>query len=361
MHILKLKSQFLGSAMCALSLILAAPAHSQIEEIGKLMAAGTEDAKVLLQPYITPAVNAFGASLGSGWYNTAETHKLWGFDLTLTLNTAIIPKKYESFLVDDSQLQLLKLDNPSENNAPTVAGLDEDGPQLNYNLPGYSEPAFTMPPGLNLNYVPSPMIQAGLGLIKGTEVMVRYLPNIKYKGNEVGLWGLGGKHSLKQWIPGLKTLPVLELSVMYGYTRLHTFVDVNIEPADIHAAGLPGSNSNTWDNQYLKILTRVHTANLLISANLPVVCFYGGVGFVTTQTNLKLEGDYPSVYLDGTTPSVQAIADPIDMEIRNQDGGVTKPRFNAGIRLKLAALTLHADYSWANYSVISGGLGISIR
>jgi len=218
-----------------------------------------------------------------------------------------------------------------------------------------------MPPGLDLNYVPSPMIQAGIGLIKGTEVMVRYLPNIKYKENEIGLWGVGGKHSLKQWIPGLKKLPALELSVMYGYTRLHTFVDVKIEPGDINASELPGSTSSDWDNQYLKILTQVHTANLLVSANLPVVCFYGGLGFVTTQTNLKLEGDYPSVYLDGITPSVQALVDPINMEIRNQDGGVTKPRFNAGIRLKLAVVTLHADYSWANYSVLSAGLGISIR
>jgi hypothetical protein len=104
-----------------------------------------------------------------------------------------------------------------------------------------------------------------------------------------------------------------------------------------------------------------HTANLLVSANLPVVCFYGGIGFVATKTNLKLEGDYPVVYIDGVTPSVQAMVDPIDMEIKNQDGGVTKPRFNVGVRFKLAVVTLHFDYSWANFNVLTGGLGISIR
>ena len=51
------------------------------------------------------------------------------------------------------------------------------------------------------------------------------------------------------------------------------------------------------------------------------------------------------------------MTDPIDMEIKNQDGGVTKPRLNAGIRFKLAIVTIHFDYSWANYSVFTAGLG----
>jgi len=361
MNKMKSMKQIIRCIYIASAFVIPVKGYSQIEEIGKLMAAGKEDAQLLLQPYITPAANAFGAALGSGWYNTAETHKLGGFDLTFTLNAAMIPKKYESFIIDDSELSLLKLENPSIGETQSVAGLNEEGPQMVYNLAGFSEPAFRMPPGLNTNYVPSPMIQAGIGLIKGTEVIIRYLPNIKYKGNEIGLWGIGGKHDIKQWIPGLKKLPVLQLSVMYGYTKLHTFVDINIDPNDVNAGSLPGSTSSAWDNQYLKLVTQSHTANLLASANLPIVCFYGGIGFVTTKTNLKLEGDYPSVYLDGITPSVRPLVDPIDMEIKNQDGGITKPRFNAGVRFKLAVITIHFDYSWANYSVLTGGLGVSFR
>jgi hypothetical protein len=187
------------------------------------------------------------------------------------------------------------------------------------------------------------------------------MPDVKYNGNEIGFWGLGGKHDIKQWIPALKRLPVFQLSMMYGYTRLHANVAMTITPADINADALPGSESSTWDNQSMSLLTQSHTANVLIAANLPVVCFYGGIGFVTTKSNLKLEGDYPSVYMDGPMPSVQALVDPIDMEIKNQDGGLTKPRLNAGVRFKIAVLTIHVDYSWANYSVLSGGLGISFR
>jgi hypothetical protein len=60
-------------------------------------------------------------------------------------------------------------------------------------------------------------------------------------------------------------------------------------------------------------------------------------------------------------PVIQKLTDPIDMEFKNKEGGITKPRLNAGVRFKLAILTIHFDYSWANYSVLSAGLGFSFR
>jgi hypothetical protein len=335
--------------------------YPQVSEVGGLMAAGAHDAQLLLQPYITPAVNAFGAALGGGWYNTAKPHKLGGFDLTFTANICVIPKSKETFLIDDTQLDLLKLHDPGLGETPTIAGEKLEGPLLDYKFDEYSQAAFNMPKGINTNYIPAPMIQAGIGLIKGTEVMVRFLPNLHYKGNELGLWGIGGKHDIKQWIPGLNKVPVLEISIMYGFTKLHTLVDIDVTPDNINAGSLPGANSSAWDNQSMKLITRSQTANLIVGANLPVICIYGGVGFVSTRSNLKLEGDYPSVFIDGTTPSVKALVDPIDMDIKNKDGGVTKPRLNAGIRFKLAVITIHFDYSWSTYSVLTAGLGLSFR
>jgi hypothetical protein len=334
---------------------------AQLEEIGKFLAGGQHDAELLLEPYIAPAVNAFGAALGGGWYNNAEPHKLGGFDITFTSNIAIIPSKYEKFIIDDTKLTTLKLADQAQNVTPTIAGSNNEGPQLVYNVEGFTGNAFVMPSGLNTNYVPTPMVQAGIGLIKGTEVMVRYMPNISSRGNEVGFWGIGGKHDLKQWIPGLKKVPALQLSVMYGYTKLHALVNINIKPDDIGAGGLPGSTSSTWDNQEMALITKSHTANLIVSGNFPVICVYGAIGFVSSKTNLQLNGDYPTLYLDGTVPSVQALVDPIDMVIKNQDGSVTKPRLNAGVRFKMAIVTIHFDYSWANYSVFTAGLGFSFR
>jgi hypothetical protein len=347
--------------LVAAGVLIKANGYSQLDMMGTFMAAGAEDAQTLLLPYVTPAVNAFGAGLGSGWYNTAEPHKLGGFDITFSVNTGIIPKKYDTYDINDADLKLLQLQDPASPSTPTISGNDADGPLLRYNLDGYNGEAFNALSGLNVNFVPMPMVQAGIGLIKGTEVMVRYLPNLDIRGNEVGMWGIGGKHDIKQWIPGLKRLPVLQLSIMYGYTKLHTFIGSNVTPEFIGAESFAGADASAWDNQEIQITSQSHTGNLLISANLPVVCFYGGLGFVTTKTNLKFAGDYPTITMSGGTPVVVKATDPINMEIKNQDGGFTKPRVNAGIRFKLGILTLHFDYSWANYSVVSGGIGFSFR
>jgi hypothetical protein len=349
----RLRLAFLLFAVLAMQPIC----FAQIEDIGKFLAGGEEDAKLLLEPYISPAVNAFGAALGSGWYNTAKPHKLGGFDITFTSNIAIIPSKYEKFTIDDSKLTTLKLADQADNITPTIAGDNSEGPQLVYKVGEFTQNAFRMPEGLNTNYVPTPMVQAGIGLIKGTEVIVRYMPNISSRGNEIGFWGIGGKHDLKQWIPGLKKLPALELAVMYGYTKLHATVDMHVKPEDV---GLPPSTASTWDNQNMSLITQSHTANLIVSGNFPVVCVYGGIGFISSKTNLKLNGDFPTLVPDITDP-VGVMTDPIDMEIKNQDGSVTKPRVNAGIRFKMAIVTIHFDYSWANYSVFTAGLGFSFR
>ena len=343
--------------------------YGQIEEIGNMMAAGADDAKKLLQPYITPAVNAFGAALSGGWYNTAEPHKLGGFDITFSASAAIIPKKYQTFLIDNDDLTLLKLGTGETNESPTVAGEKLAGPQIVYNVQDedgtvvYTQPAFRMPQGLNTRWVPAPMIQAGVGLIKGTDVMFRFCPNIKIEGNEIGLWGIGGRHDIKQWIPALNKLPVFKMSIMYGYTKLHTFIAMDIDKTTIGASDLAGEETYPWDDQYMKVWVKSQTANLLLAADLKIVTFYGGLGFVTTKTNLKMEGEFPAVQVPAGEfePVVVAMADPLEMEIKNQDGGITKPRFNAGVRFKFAIITIHFDYSWANYSVITGGLGFSFR
>jgi hypothetical protein len=340
---------------------------AQLNDVGSMMAAGKADAELLFESYLSPYINGFGAAMAGGWYNTAETHKPGGFDITFTLNAAMVPDKFTTFDLADADLHSLRLNNPDENITPTIAGPNETGSQLNYNFTGYNIKAFDMPQGLNWQYVPAPMLQAGVGLFKGTNILGRYLPEIKAGGSNFGMWGIGGKHDIKQWIPGLKKLPVLQLSIMYGYTKLHANVGLSVDPDNINAGSLPVDPEYTgsWDNQDARFVAQSHTANLLVAAKLPVITFYGGAGIIYTKTNLSLLGDYPYVNIGTGTPYVGpyvgAWADPIDMEIKNQDGGVTKPRFNIGFRLKMSIITIHFDYTRANYNVFTAGLGVSWR
>ena len=144
---------------------------------------------------------------------------------------------------------------------------------------------------------------------------------------------------------------------------MNSFIMLDVTPGALNLEDYyTGTNANIWEDQKMVTTVSSFTTNILVSADLPVVTLYGGVGLAITNANLKLEGNYPmisNVTIDG--PVVEAQADPVDIKIKNQDGGVTKPRLNAGLRLKLAVITINLDYTWANYSMATLGLGLSIR
>lgn len=342
--------------------------YSQIDEIGKFLAGGVDDAEELANGYLAPYFNAFGASLTGGWYNTAKPHQLGGFDITATFNTAIVPNSDKTFDLSELTLGTLKLAPGADNTTPTIAGENSTGSRLNYNT-GNSLPeveAFDMPPGTGWAYIPSPMLQMGVGLIKDTEIIGRYMPTYNRDDAKIGMWGIGFKHGLKQWIPFIKKVPILHLTVHYGYTKLNSSIGIDVTPGDIGAEDLT-NGVVSWEDQKMDFVTQSHTGNLLVSANLPIVCFYGGIGFATTKTNFKLLGNYPSISATNiaagniVVDENSFLADPINTEFKNSDGSATKPRFNAGVRFKFAIVTLHFDYTYANYSMATAGLGISFR
>ncbi|MBN2214878.1 MAG: hypothetical protein JW723_11585 [Bacteroidales bacterium] len=332
----------------------------QINKIGNFAAAGVEDAQKLMTAYITPWANALGTSMSGGWYNTAKVHKTLGFDLTVTFNMGFVPVSDKTFNLDEIGLS----DNLTytENIAPTAAGRNEPGPELRYEFEGYQLAAFNSPKGTGLSFVPSPMVQLGVGIVKGTAVDFRFLPEVKI-GNtgNVKLWGVGLKHDVLQWIPGLKKLPVLNVALQGGYTAFTLSNDISFMPDDINVATtLPDSY---FEGQRMRLEVQSITANFLVSANLPVICFYGAVGLANTSTSLNFDRFYPVPTLVNTIPVVNetSAAEIPSIEIRNNEGSLTKPRYNIGLRLKFGVITIHGDYTYSNYSNVTAGLGISFR
>jgi len=335
------------------------PAKGQLNDFGELMKAFQKDApgdaQSLMKAYISPYTNALGTDLNSGWYNTAKPHGVLGFDATFTLNTTFVPNTDQSFVPDDLELATLQSVDPGAN-SPTAMGDKTSGAALELkNPPPGQNVEIELPKGTGISFAPAPMLQFGIGLPKGTELIGRYTPSMKLGSQaEIGLWGVGVKHSIKQWIPALNKIPVLQLSVMGGYTKLNSETGLSLTP---EAYGEENYNQETYNDQQMRLDISSFTGNLLVSANLPVVCFYGGLGFATSTTELNLNGNYPIMTENG----VESIKDPISMEIKHKDGSTTKPRYNAGIRFKFAVITLHFDYTYADYSVFTTGLGVSIR
>lgn len=325
----------------------------------------------LFQSYLKPYANAFGANLNGGWYNTAKPHKLGGFDLTLTVSASFVPssdKTYDPTKVLGDKFTI----SPANASAPTVAGANKSGPTATYMIGNVKAAQFKTPRGTGVGVIPSPMLQLGIGLIKHTDVTVRYMPtfNIGDFGS-INMWGVGLKHSLKQWIPGIKMAPFFNLSVFGGYTKLTTTANLSLQQ-DYYASNLGAVILNPalkYDNQKMEFVASGFTGNVIASFDLPIITFYGGAGFSSTNTHLKLKGDYPMATLETTgantgkmvVKEASKITNPLDIEMKSLDGSKTKPRLNAGFRLKFAIITLHFDYTYANYSVATAGFGISFR
>jgi hypothetical protein len=361
----KLKRFVLGIALAFLTLGIS---FSQVSDIGSILAGGVDDAGLLMTEYIRPLANALGANLNAGWYNTAQVHKLGGFHINFTASMAFAPDAAKTYDLGELDLLTLKAD-PADDIAATFFGDKGMGPTVSHSVeitPGNPIAEFNHPGGVGIGFFPSPMINAGVGLPKGFEIMGRYMPTLKFRNLSSDLWGVGVKHDIGQWIPFVKRIPILDFTLQYGYTKLNVNNKLNpITPADFNAAD--NTTSMSWDNQELDLVTQGHTANFLVGANLPVVAFYGGVGISMTKTNLKLNGDFPVPILT-TSPPIEvavtndsAVKDPLDLEIKNSDGGIMKPRLNAGLRFKFTLITLQFDYTYANYSVATAGLGISFR
>jgi hypothetical protein len=362
-----MKKKLIISLLCLLTvqLFFRSTTYGQIKQIGDFLSTGTDDASTILQEYLKPYANSFGADLSSGWYNTAKVHKLGGFDITFSINASIVPAADKSF--DITKIGLKGTYNVTGSGiTPTVAGKNDPGPQveLRDQTNAYTLTKFTMPKGTGVGILPAPMLQLGIGLVKETEVVIRWVPTMNFGSSSLGLWGIGLKHSIKQWIPGIKMAPFFNLSFFGGYTSFKSNVDLSLTPAFYNGLS-PAPQDNTvksknGDNQNLEMKVKSFTMNIVASFDLPVVTLYGGVGFCSTTTSLALNGYYPVPALSGTNVVISdSKTDPF-MNIKFSGNG-TKPRLNAGIKFKMAIITLHFDYTLAKYSVATAGLGISFR
>jgi len=340
--------------------------YSQFDKLDFLKSS-TADGIKFLEAYMTPWINAFGAGLNGSWYNTAKPHKLGGFDITTALNVGFVPTTAETF--DLSTLGLSSNISPTTGTAPTIAGPDDSGPLMAYSVSGYELASFRTPPGVAWRYMPVPTAQIGVGLPLGTEIKVRFIPRLTFDNDifkgDIGLWGIGVMHSITQYIPGGDLLPV-DASVFFGYTKLTGNVPLNLQP------GTPQNyttyNMASFEDQNLEAVVKALNISAIGSVNLAIVTFYAGLGYSKTGTVLHMTGNYPSPVL--VTPALPALpyAEYNDSGVKTGDdfGEINIENFsglraNVGLRFKFAVLTIHADYTRAQYNVVSAGLGISFR
>lgn len=317
--------------------VFAINGYSQID-IGDILQAGAADANVLAKPYLNPWGQMLGRSLNAGWYSSAKVHKLLGFDITITGAYTTSPSSDATFDIAKYEDKLQTFHVESDNSiSPSVAGemAEASRPVLRANDDPIGITDFTMPNGSGIDYLITPMVTVGVGLPMGFELKGRFAPKIEIgDAGSFSLWGLGVQKDLKDYIPGVKHVPVLNISILAAYTNLSSSVDVDTQMSE---------------NSTMDIGSSAFTTRLLVGANLPVVAFYAGVGLNKSSSDFDVLGDY-------TLMDSSSIKDPIKVSYSN-----SSVDFNIGMRVRLGVIGIHADYTVGEYSSITAGLGINFR
>jgi hypothetical protein len=322
------------------------------QQIAEFLQGNIADAKVLGTAYLKPFGESFGTSLNGGWYQAARPHKLFGFNVTFVASVVTMPSDAKTFDFSKLNLDNIELVDPTKNMAPTVAGATTTGPAVRFkDAPSVQ---FDLPKGANLPFVPMTMIQAGIGLPFSNELTVRFLPPMNVpKNGRVSLWGVGLKNEFKDFIPGLKRLPI-DLSVMLGYTKFNSEFDVSFKPT---AGELAGSSYQLSDfnNQKLALDASSFTARLLVGKTIPFLSVYAGFGYSSSTSEFGLKGNY-AIGMDTPYQDSDIYNNPLTLEFPMSNFSA-----NAGARLRLGVISINFDYTLGNYALYSAGLGISFR
>ncbi|MCJ7467134.1 MAG: hypothetical protein MUO53_10635, partial [Maribacter sp.] len=201
---------------------------------------------------------------------------------------------------------------------------------------------FELPTGLaseNINFVPSAFIQVAVGISKGTEVKARFLPKINTNEVAIGLYGFGVQHEFTQYLPAEKLFPV-SISGLIGYTHLDGTYDFT------------NTNVVAGENQRIDVVMNTWVFQAVVSTKLPIINFYGGLGYLTGNSTTDILGTYQVQ----SGPFQQSYTDPFSIA-----KAVKGIRANIGAKLKLGFFRLNADYTVADFNSLFVGLNFGFR
>jgi len=260
-----------------------------------------ETAEEILTEYSKPMVTAFGTAMGTDFIDRKH-HGCLGFDLDVKLSWISIPEKaktatYEISLGDT--LDTLFTGNTIFGGSNPVQG---DPMRLK---------------GLDLSGIPFAVPQVNIGLSKGLNVSVRWVP-FQLKGTSGQIFGAGLKYATDDYLPVLMFSLNFIAGIGYQYFQFGDITKTN----NINGAVL---------------------AKLGISPPLLPLSFspFVGVGVENTSANFKY--DYEGINIDKTIK------------------GANTFRGVVGLGIDFLLFDVDVSYNIGEMNAIGLGIGIGIR
>ena len=299
------------------------------DDLDNVLAASTIDAQLLADAYIAPIGQSLSYGRNGGWSSSAKTHKKLGFDFTVGIVSPSVPDGSKSFNINELGLSKLTTTSTTASTAFGSASsttFTETTSGATFQLPGGLED------DLILNSLPTPYLQAGVGLFFDTDLIVRYTPKSKFKGFEADLFGVGIKHNLMQYLGLLDKLP-LNVSALASYSKLngeYFFSDLN-------------------KSEKLTLGVDTFLVQALASLDFPIISVMAGFGYTNGDVAFNMLGDYSTIY-SGTTK------DPLSSE-KSYSGA----HGLVGLRANLLFLKIFANYTLQEFNTLNVGVSVSFR
>jgi hypothetical protein len=180
---------------------------------------------------------------------------------------------------------------------------------------------------ISRSIVPMPILQAGLGVDKGTDLKLRYIPHRSLGDVKVHGWGLGLQHNLTHHMNAGNW----DMSVLVGYNRL-------------------GAEYKFSEEEDKLLATRLSslTSQLILSKRLAILTLFATGGYHSGKVNFDLLGSYE-------ISTEEIFVDPIRVQFQSGN-----PFASMGARIKLGPVFASAEYTFQQYKVLTAGVGISI-
>lgn len=311
-----------------------------------------DDSEKLLGAYISPAMTGLIYGMNSGWYHTAKVHKKFGFDISIGLNASIVPSESEIFRFAD--LGLSSAVSSTSATGATVAGPNNLEAPVTFTgtIQGQSVSAmFNMPGGvkddLPLNAVPTPAVQFSLGLPGKFDAMLRLVPEVGSDNVKGNLLGIGLKKEITSWFGPMEKTP-LHVSLLAAYTKMTVDYDIQAE------SSIAGSG------QRAEFDLSAYTVEAVASLNFPFINIFGGIGYNSGSSDLRMLGTYNLEYETGLpAPNdtvTESISNPVDLAFDASGFKTT-----VGARISLGFFKIFGSYTLQEFNTINAGIALSFR
>ncbi len=301
------------------------------------------------ESYLQPFINAYGAAMNSGFYNSMkmESNSASGLHISFSIEStgSFVPASEKSFSAVYNTTAVFDTMGQSQTvsakatvkNAPTIFGSTDPGTatiDINdtvsigglYYMPVHqTREESTFGSVVNTDVAPMFVPQLSIGTFLGTDIFLRWLPSINLGSyGNTNYFGIGVRHNLSQYLNN----PPVKILTYFSY-----------------------QNFNIKDSTGTEFLsTTAYAAGIQVVKSFGIFELYGGVQY---------EGSVLQVNYNYIPPSNSGNSN-YRLNINFRVNGKNSFRILAGASLSIGRLSINSDLNLSRINVITFGLGYNI-